>query len=157
MVGEIDRLNAIIENKNKDIQNLQAKNIEGQNSSRQLKNLNDQLRKILDENKDLHEELREGQEKLRISNAQQQKLIQELNDHKQRITGSEQQTDDFKRKIQGLLKQTEALDDEVRKGQEGLRLSTSQNAKLLQELNELRAVGNAESETYKQKMQRLIN
>lgn len=29
MVGEIDRLNAIIENKNKDIQNLQAKNIEG--------------------------------------------------------------------------------------------------------------------------------
>lgn len=115
------------------------------------------MRKILDENKDLHEELREGQEKLRISNAQQQKLIQELNDHKQRITGSEQQTDDFKRKIQGLLKQTEALDDEVRKGQEGLRLSTSQNAKLLQELNELRAVGNAESETYKQKMQRLIN
>jgi len=109
--------------------------VDGENASRQLKNLSDQLRKIIDENKDLHEELREGQEKLRISNAQQQKLLQELNDHKMRISGSDQQTEEFKKKIQGLLKQTESLDDEMRKGQEGLRLSTSQNAKLMQELN----------------------
>jgi hypothetical protein len=101
--------------------------------------------------------LREGQEKLRISNAQQQKLVQELNDHKQRISGSDQQSEEFRKKIQLLLKQTESLDDEVRKGQEGLRLSTSQNSKLMQELNELRSIGNAESETYKQKMQRLLN
>lgn len=45
---EIERLNSIIETKNREIQTLQAKCVEGDNSSRQLKNLNDNLRKILD-------------------------------------------------------------------------------------------------------------
>jgi hypothetical protein len=54
------------------------------------------------------------------------------------------------------LKDTESLDEEVRRGQEGLRLSTSQNTKLAQELNELRAMSSTESESFKQKMQRLL-
>lgn len=70
-----------------------------------------------------------------MSATQTQKLIQELNDHKNKIGSSEKETEDFKRKIQGLLKQNESLDGEVRQAQEGLRLSTSQNAKLMQELN----------------------
>lgn len=140
MSREIERINILVENKNKEIQTLQGQCVEGENSARQLKNLSDQLRKFIDENKDLHEELRQGQEKLRLSNVQQQKLIQELNDHKIRIGGNEQQTEEFKKKIQSLLKDTEALDEEVRRGQESLRLSTSQNSKLMQELNELRSM-----------------
>jgi len=88
MSREIERINILIETKNKEIQGLQGQCVEGENSARQLKNLSDQLRKIIDENKDLHEELRSGQEKLRLSNVQQQKLIQELNDHKIRIGGN---------------------------------------------------------------------
>lgn len=79
--------------------------------------------------------MRQGQEKLRISGVQQQKLIQELGDFKNRISSNDQQSDEFKRKIQNLLKQNESLDDEIKKGQEGLRLSTNQNQKLINELN----------------------
>ena len=58
-----------------------------------MKNLSDQLRKMVDENKDLQGEIRDGQDKLRISNAQQQKLLMELNEFKQLSSGSEQQNE----------------------------------------------------------------
>jgi hypothetical protein len=48
---EIERLNNIIENKNREIQSLQGQCVEGENAGRQLKNISDQLRKIIDENK----------------------------------------------------------------------------------------------------------
>ena len=102
---EIERLNNIIDKKNRDIQTLQNQCVEGDNAARQLKNLNDQLRKIMDENKGLHEELREGQEKLRISSAQQQKLVLEINEYKNKVSGSDQQSEEFKRKIQKLLQE----------------------------------------------------
>ena len=72
---EIERQNNIIDNKNRENQSLQSQCADGETAARQLKNLSDQLRKMVDENKDLEENIREGQEKLRISNAQQQKLV----------------------------------------------------------------------------------
>ena len=50
---QVERLNNILENKNREIQNLQGQCAEGQTAARQLKNLSDQLRKMVDENKDL--------------------------------------------------------------------------------------------------------
>ena len=35
----------------------------------------------------------DGQEKLRLSNAQQQKLVMELNEYRQQISGSESQSE----------------------------------------------------------------
>ena len=45
---EVERLNNIIENKNRQIQGLQNQCMEGETAARQLKNLGDQLRKMVD-------------------------------------------------------------------------------------------------------------
>jgi hypothetical protein len=66
---------------------------------------------MVDENKDLESNLREGQEKLRLSNAQQQKLMMELNEIREQSSGSQQQNDEFKRKIQKLLQENQNLGD----------------------------------------------
>ena len=50
---EIERLNNILENKNKEIQGLQGQCMEGETAARQLKTLSEQLRRMVDENKDL--------------------------------------------------------------------------------------------------------
>jgi hypothetical protein len=52
---------------------------EGETAQRNLAKLSDQLRKITGENRDMHEELRDGQEKLRLSSLQAQKIMNELN------------------------------------------------------------------------------
>jgi hypothetical protein len=52
---------------------------EGETAQRNLAKLSDQLRKITGENRDMHEELRDGQEKLRLSSVQAQKIMSELN------------------------------------------------------------------------------
>ncbi len=58
---------------------------EGETAQRNLAKLNEQLRKITGENRDLHEELRDGQEKLRLSSVQAQKIMNELNEYKERF------------------------------------------------------------------------
>jgi chromosome segregation ATPase len=153
---EIERLNTILENKNKEIQNLQGQCMEGETAARQLKNLSDQLRKMVDENKDLHNEIRDGQEKLRISNAQTQKLVMELNEYKTHIVGSEQQTDEFKKKIQRLLQENTGLGEELRGAQDALRLSTAQQNKIMTELAQFKEENNRESDTYRLKIQKLL-
>lgn len=72
---EIERLNNIVENKNNEIQVLNGRVSEGEVAQRNLRNLSEQLRKLTGENRELHEELRDGQEKLRLSSAQQTKLM----------------------------------------------------------------------------------
>lgn len=74
-----------MENKNKEIQNLTGLVQEGEIAQRNLAKLTDNLKKMTGENRDLHEELRDGQEKLRLSNAQQQKLLNELNSYKEQL------------------------------------------------------------------------
>mgnify|MGYP000897014314 FL=1 len=53
-----------------------------------------------------------------------------------------------------------ALGGEIQSAQENLRLSAAQTNKLTQEINQFRSqleVNNQESETYKQKIQKLLN
>ena len=69
---EIDRLNIIVETKNRE---LHEKQQEGENLARQFNQVREDFRKITGENRDLHSQLQEGQEKLRISAAQTSKLM----------------------------------------------------------------------------------
>ena len=62
--------------------------------------------------------------------------------------------------MQNLVKENQALGQEVRDAQENLRLSANQIAKLNSELSEYRVkieANNSESESYKQRMQKLMN
>ena len=61
--------------------------------------------------------------------------------------------------MQGLVQQNQALGEEVRNAQENLRLSANQISKLNSELNDYKgklASNNQESETYRQKLQKLM-
>jgi uncharacterized coiled-coil DUF342 family protein len=63
-------------------------------------------------------------------------------------------------KMQKLLSENAALGDEVRGAQENLRLSAATQAKLKAELDQYRnqiTQNNQESETYKQKIQKLLS
>lgn len=61
------------------------------------------IQKLFQENSFLTEEHRTSQENLRLSNAQQQKILNELNDYKNQIDSNDQQNDSMKKKMQGLV------------------------------------------------------
>lgn len=101
-----------------------------------------------------------AQENLRLSNAQQQKVVNELNEYKKRIQQNESQNESIKRKIQNLVQENSSLSEEVRNAQENLRLSANQIAKLSSEINEYKSqlnANNQESDTYRRKIQNLIS
>ncbi len=50
--------------------------------SRQVKQLNDQIKRVTGENENLYNEVRTGQEQLRLSNTQNSKLKIEIDEYK---------------------------------------------------------------------------
>ena len=105
------------------------------------------------------EEVRNAQENVRLSNAQQSKAFQELNEYKKRIEQNESENEGIRRKMQGLVQENQHLGEEVRNAQENLRLSANQISKLNNELTDYKgrlATNNQESETYKMKIQKLM-
>jgi predicted nucleic acid-binding Zn-ribbon protein len=91
-----------------------------------------------------------------LSNAQQSKAFQELTEYKKRIEQNDAENEGIRRKMQNLVQENQSLGEEVRNAQENLRLSANQIAKLNGELNEYKSRNNQESETYKQKIQKLL-
>lgn len=75
-------------------------------------------------------EVRNAQENLRLSANQNQKIMQELNEYKQRIAANDQENNMLKQKMNNLMKDNKNLDEEVRNAQENLRLSANQMKKL---------------------------
>lgn len=67
---------------------------------------------------------------MRLSNAQQSKAFQELNEYKKRIEQNDAENEGFKRKMQNLIQENQHLGEEVRTAQENLRLSANQISKL---------------------------
>lgn len=66
----------------------------------------------------------------------------------------------MKQKMQKLTGENQFLNDEVRTAQENLRLSANTQAKLNKELMEYKTkieMNNQESETYRQKLQKLLS
>lgn len=61
--------------------------------ARQFNQLKEDFRKITGENRDLHNELRDGQEKLRISSSQTTKIVQELNEYKERFNDNSRESE----------------------------------------------------------------
>ena len=118
------------------------------------------MQKLLQENSGLADEIRNAQENVRLSNTQQSKAFQELQEYKLRIEQNNSESDTIKRKMQNLVKENQSLGEEVRNAQENLRLSANQISKLNNELNEYRVrieSNNSESESYKQRMQKLMS
>lgn len=66
----------IIENKNRQLRDLQAEVSEGQNLAKQFNQMKEDFRRLTGENRDLGNEVREGQQRLRISTNQASKLAQ---------------------------------------------------------------------------------
>ena len=120
--------------------------------------LKKKVQKLFQENSGLGEQVRNAQENIRLSNVQQSKAMQELNEYRSRIEQLDGENDLIKRKMQGVIQQNQHLGDEVRNAQENLRLSANQISKLSNELNDFKnqiQVSNEESETYRRKIQKL--
>jgi chromosome segregation ATPase len=118
------------------------------------------IQKLLGENTVLGDEVRNAQENLRLSAATMNKLKAELDDYRGRISNNDQENSAIKMKMQKLIAENTSLGDEVRGAQENLRLSAATQAKLKAELDQFRnqmAQNNQESDTYKQKIQKLLS
>ena len=156
---EVERLNSVVESKNSEIKGLKGmfdKEIqEAQESLRLSANQNSKLakelsdyrdklgsndqqnevlkakiQKLLQENTGLADEVRNAQENVRLSNAQQSKAFKELQEYKLQIESNNSESENIRRKMQNLVKENQALGEEVRNAQENLRLSANQIAKL---------------------------
>jgi regulator of replication initiation timing len=80
----------------------------------------------------LGDEVRDAQENLRLSAQQNQKIMKELGDYKDRISNNNQESEALKKKIQKLLQENSGLAEEVRNAQENVRLSNAQQSKAFQ-------------------------
>lgn len=141
------------------------------------------IQKLLSENNSLGDEVRDAQENLRLSASQIGKLnnelkiscnqIEELQQRLQSMGDVNKRNADSENKIAMLSQELErlngvierknneirALGGEVQEAQENLRLSSMQTNKLQMELNQFRTqveVNNSESETYKQRIQKMV-
>jgi len=82
-----------------------------------LERLNQVIEKKNSEIRALGGEVQNHQESLRLSSAQNSKLNQELNDFRNRMGATVQETETFKQRIQKLLSENTSLGDEVRTAQ----------------------------------------
>ena len=122
--------------------------------------LQDKIGKLVHENTSMDDEVRNAQENLRRSANQNQKLMRELNEYKQRIEQNNMENEQLNKKIGKLTGENVSLGEEVRTAQENLRLSANAQAKLAKELEQYRSQvdrNNADSETYRVKIQKLMS
>ena len=80
--------------------------------ARQFQHLNEQFKKITGENRDLYDEVKIGQEKLRISTNNSNKLTQDVNEMKERIELNNLESEDLKKKIKKLQQENGFLGEE---------------------------------------------
>lgn len=78
-------------------------------------------------------EVQEAQETIRLSAQQTNRLTGELNDVKNRLGSTSQESENYKQRIQKLLAENSSLGEEVRTAQENIRLSTGQISRLTAE------------------------
>jgi len=86
--------------------------------------------------------------------------MQELQEYKRRIEQNDQESQQFKTKIQKLLGENNALGEEVRGAQENLRLSAATMTKLKSEIEDYRnkiTNNDQENNAIKMKMQKIIS
>lgn len=74
-----------------------------------INTLQDRIQRLVNENKGYEGEVREAQENLRLSAQQNQKIVKELNEFKDRISTNDQESEALKKKIQKLLQENSGL------------------------------------------------
>ena len=94
----VDELAKMVESKNKEVRNLSETTMEMDQLSYQVKNLNEQIRRVSGENEGLYSEVREGQEKLRLSNNQTSKMVMELESLKSQLTQYTQENEELRKR-----------------------------------------------------------
>ena len=152
-------MNGVLDKRNKEVNSLTSKMTEIDNMNKTIGDLQGKITRLVSENSGMSGEMSQAQEALRLSSNQNQKIMLELNDYKQRIDQNNQENSAFKAKIQKLMSENSALNGEVGNAQEALRLSSATQAKLQRELQDLRShidSNNQDSETYKLKIQKLL-
>ena len=125
-----------MDKKTHEANNLNRKMHEIEEMNRSIGSLQDKISRLVNENTSMEDEIRNAQENLRLSSAQQAKMNRELNEYKQRIEENNRENDVLKQKINKLNSENTNLNDEVRNAQESLRLSAAQQNKLAREVNE---------------------
>lgn len=90
MSEEIDRLNSVLEKKNKEIGELNLRLNEAQEMSVTISTLQQKVAGLVNENKTLDSEMRTAQENLRLSTNQNQRIMMELNEYRGRIQANEE-------------------------------------------------------------------
>lgn len=74
-------------------------------------NLQEKISRLVHENTGMEDEVRNAQENLRLSANQNQKLMRELNDYKQRIDDNNRENETLKNKIQKLSGENVSLNE----------------------------------------------
>ena len=92
--------------------------------------LNSLLENRNSEIKHLGSEVEQANQGLRLSSQNTHKLTNQLNDFKNRLGQSNDETQTYKQKLQKMLGENSALVEEVREAQENLRLSAGTMNKL---------------------------
>ena len=82
---EIERLNSVIEKKNQELGNLQRRLTQIDNMNKTIGSLQERITKLVNENTSMEDEVRVAQQNLRLSANQNQKIMAELNEYKNRI------------------------------------------------------------------------
>ena len=86
--------------------------------------------------------------------------MQDLQEYKRRIEQNDQESQQFKQKIQKLLGENSSLGEEVRGAQENMRLSAATMTKLKAELDDYRnkiTTNDQENNSLKMKMQKILS
>ena len=115
--------------------NLKEKEVEAEALGRQVKLLNDQIKRLSGENESIYNDLREGQEQIRLSSNEIHRLKIETDEHKQTIEmikkkQNEVKSSEYEAKIANLTNQIDQL-------QTSLDKKTSENNNLSRKLHEI--------------------
>ncbi len=159
LTQEIERLNGVIDGRNKEVNGLKSKLNEIDGMNKTIGSLQEKITKLVTENTEFEGEMRNAQENVRLSSNQNRKIMMELEEYKQRIDQNNQENNLLKQKMQKLASENTSLGDQVRTAQQTLRLSSATQAKLNAELNQYKSqieVNNKESETFRIKIQKLM-
>jgi chromosome segregation ATPase len=97
---------------------------------------------------------------LRLSANQNAKMLREVTEYKKIIDQNNSENERIKSRMEKLVSENSNLGEELNSAQESLRLSSATQAKLARELQDYKeriSANNGESETYRQRIQKLTS
>ena len=93
----------VLEKKNQEIGSLVSQLQELENMSVTIESLQERIGRLTSENRGLGEEVQTAQENLRLSANENKRILNELNEYKNRIASNNEEGENLRKKIQKLL------------------------------------------------------